>query len=112
MINATNFKSARIAAGLTQSQLARVTGIAGATIACYEQGVRTPSGKNLEILAAALGIRPEVLQVESPARQIAEENLRAAEARVNNLRGIDAERAKELDAEAESLIKEIDDAKV
>lgn len=112
MINSTNFKSARIAAGLTQGQLARVTGIAGATIACYEQGVRSPSGRNLEILAAAMGIRPEVLQIESPARQIAEENVRAAEARVDTLRGIDAERARELDAEAESLIKEIDNAKI
>ncbi len=48
-------------AGLSQRELARLSGVAQPNIAAYESGRRTPSPRMLERLAAAAKPRPSVL---------------------------------------------------
>lgn len=58
-------KTARLAKGLTQKQLAETTGIALRTIQNYELGERHPKKKSTyQILAAALGVQESSLMDE------------------------------------------------
>jgi transcriptional regulator with XRE-family HTH domain len=54
-------RNARIQAGLTQAELARLVGTDHTVIARYEAGERTPYVERLATLAAALGITPAAL---------------------------------------------------
>lgn len=49
-------RAARIAAGMTQAQLAKKLGIADVNISAVETGVRTPKIKTLKRYADALGV--------------------------------------------------------
>ena len=48
----TNLKSVRIAAGLSQSQLAQQTGVNFRMLQHYEQGVKNIDGAKIETLAS------------------------------------------------------------
>jgi len=52
--------AARLAAGLTQAELAELAATSQSAIACYESGVRQPSWQVLERLVAATGYTLEV----------------------------------------------------
>lgn len=52
----SRIKAAREAAGLTQEQLGEKLGVTGVTIMRYEKNQREPRQKQLERIAAALGI--------------------------------------------------------
>lgn len=55
-------KNARLAAGISQRELAEKTGLSKRTIQNYEMGARIPKSRDTyEILAKALGIKEEVL---------------------------------------------------
>ena len=51
----------RAAAGLSQEQLAELSGVGYGAISTYERGVHTPSPPNRRKLAAALGVSPSEL---------------------------------------------------
>lgn len=53
--------TARVAAGLTQEQLARRTGITQAALSRYENDMRFPDSDTLEQLASAVGVTPRLL---------------------------------------------------
>lgn len=57
----TRLRRARLAAGLTQHELAEQTGIVQSTIAAYESGGRTPSEDACRRILTATGVRPSVL---------------------------------------------------
>ena len=57
----TNLKKVRKSQGLTQKQLAEVSGVPRISIARYESGVVTPGGANLIRLATALKCPAEEL---------------------------------------------------
>ena len=48
----------RLAAGLSQAQLARAAGVPQPNVSAYENGRRTPSGEVLERISRALEVRP------------------------------------------------------
>lgn len=50
--------------GLTQAELARITGLSCGYIAAIEQGRRHPTVKTLAIIAEALGIDVEELYIK------------------------------------------------
>lgn len=54
-------RMAREQAGLTRSQLSEKTGLAVGTIGQYERGARHPKGRQLQLLADALGIPANML---------------------------------------------------
>jgi transcriptional regulator with XRE-family HTH domain len=54
---------ARLAAGLTMTQVARKTGVVPATVSRWENGVRTPSPEARARLTRALRVTPEELSV-------------------------------------------------
>lgn len=54
-------KAARLAAGLTQAQLAERLGIPQSSIARYEAGAREPLASTLKSMAEALGCTMEEL---------------------------------------------------
>ena len=63
---------ARLAAGLTMTQLAMKLGVASSTISRWENGVRTPSAQMWPCLAAALRLDPSLrnsVLAENPARR-------------------------------------------
>ncbi len=60
MENARDVTEIRRRAGLTQKQLADLSGVAQPNIAAYENGTRRPSAKMLARLAAAAKPRPSV----------------------------------------------------
>lgn len=65
---ASNLDYLRKARGLTQSQLAQISGLPRTTISYVESGLGNPSLKTLEKLAAALGIQyEELLSSPKPA---------------------------------------------
>jgi transcriptional regulator with XRE-family HTH domain len=82
----TNFKLARLAAGLTQIQLANLTGIPTNTIVAYEQGRWRARPERAALLAAALNVTLEYLQFEPPMQEIARAAVAAGEARVAKYR--------------------------
>lgn len=47
--------------GLTQTELAKLTGLSQGRIAQYEKGNTAPAGKALIDLSKALNIKPEIL---------------------------------------------------
>lgn len=51
----------RLAAGLTQQQLADIVGVKRLCVARWESGASVPNGKNLLSLADALGCEPSEL---------------------------------------------------
>jgi len=57
----TRLRRARLAAGLTQHELAEQTGIVQSTIAAYESGRRTPSEDACRRILTATGVRPSAL---------------------------------------------------
>lgn len=57
----------RLRAGLTQQQLADLSGVAQPNIAAYEKGARRPSAKMLARLAAAARPRPSAVLAEHRA---------------------------------------------
>lgn len=57
----TRFKRARLAAGLTQHELADHTGIAQSSIAAYESGARTPNEDTCRRILTATAVRPSDL---------------------------------------------------
>lgn len=52
---ATNIRTARLAADLTQAQLAAVLGIESMAVSKWERGLHSPSDSNLVALAERLG---------------------------------------------------------
>ncbi|MFE3558559.1 helix-turn-helix domain-containing protein [Streptomyces sp. NPDC059193] len=54
-------RRAREAVGLSQARLALRSGIKASLVKAYELGHRGPSPRNLVLLAAALGVQPQVL---------------------------------------------------
>lgn len=58
-------RQARLAAGLSTEELAGRLGRTRTTVARWEAGSRLPQPSNVQALAAALGVSPEVL-VEAP----------------------------------------------
>jgi hypothetical protein len=63
---AVALRDARIAAGLTQADLAGRTGTSQATISAYENGTKQPSVATLSRLLAATGSRLTVAQGAQP----------------------------------------------
>jgi predicted nucleotidyltransferase len=57
----TKIRDARLSAGLTQQDLAEMSGVAQPNIAAYERGARTPSAKMAGRLVAAARPLPSVL---------------------------------------------------
>lgn len=55
-----DIRSARLAAGMSQSQLAAAADVSQPNLSAYENGRRTPSPKVLERIARALLVRPSV----------------------------------------------------
>lgn len=53
---AENFRNARLAAGLTQRQVADALGLERTAIAQYERGISTPNFKNLSKICKILQI--------------------------------------------------------
>ena len=53
-----NIRSERLAAGLSQSQLARAAGVPQPNLSAYENGRRVPSPKMVERIRRALAVRP------------------------------------------------------
>ena len=53
---AESLKSHRLAAGLSQAELAKKAGINQATVSRYEEGSREPSWGHVQRIAAALGL--------------------------------------------------------
>lgn len=60
----TEVRDIRLAAGLTQDELAARSGVAQPNIAAYESGQRTPSAAMLKRLRAAAKPRPSVVLAE------------------------------------------------
>lgn len=60
----TEVRDIRLAAGLTQDELATRTGVAQPNIAAYESGQRTPSAAMLKRLRSAAKPRPSVVLAE------------------------------------------------
>jgi transcriptional regulator with XRE-family HTH domain len=58
---AERIKRARLAASLTQEQLARATGVASITVSRWERGKHEPLEHQYERLAKALGVEIEAL---------------------------------------------------
>lgn len=56
-----NLKTARVAAGMTQAELARRTGITERSIYNYEKNSRAPKIDVVDRFAQALGVQPETL---------------------------------------------------
>lgn len=62
-----NVVLARLAAGLTQEQLAETAGLSRTTVAQIESGSSDPRISTVELLARALGVDPLILLVGRPA---------------------------------------------
>lgn len=60
--------TARRARGLTQEQLADATGVSQAALSRWETSDRTPSHDSVELVAAALGVTPRLLEHASRIR--------------------------------------------
>ena len=58
---AENLKAARLAAGLTQKEVAERVGVAKSTYSLYESGKRAPVVKGIKQLAKALGVTADEL---------------------------------------------------
>lgn len=63
-------KEKRNAAGLTQSQLAELSGVAVITIRQYESNKRQPRADQLRAIASALGVTVDYLLDVKPARAV------------------------------------------
>ena len=59
-------RSARLRAGISQTQLAARSGISQSVISAYESGRREPSVAALRRLATALGTRVELVPIGAP----------------------------------------------
>jgi transcriptional regulator with XRE-family HTH domain len=57
-------KSLREKAGLSQSELSRMTGVSQRSISGYEAGSNSPSWENVQKLAAALNVSVAAFDVE------------------------------------------------
>jgi DNA-binding XRE family transcriptional regulator len=57
----------RLAAGLTQSQLAAVSGIAQADISRIERGLSNPTAETLHAIAGPLGVTLDLVPSQDPA---------------------------------------------
>lgn len=58
-------KAFRQAVGLTRSELAQQSGLTPASIRHYEEGRHYPNARSLSQLAEALGVTPEILEIDS-----------------------------------------------
>jgi len=67
-----SIKERRIAAGLTQTELAEKIGVSQATVGMWETGNRTPRASKLLELSKLLGCSVEDLLKNLPDTQIAE----------------------------------------
>lgn len=65
---ATLIRDARLAAGLSQAELARRAGTSQATVCAYERGGKNPSAATLERLLAASGQRLTTTPASRPVR--------------------------------------------
>jgi transcriptional regulator with XRE-family HTH domain len=63
---AASLREARLAAGLTQSALARRAGTSQATLSAYESGRKVPSLDTLERLLSAAGARLAIRRPTAP----------------------------------------------
>lgn len=63
---AVALRDARVAAGLTQAELARRAGTSQATVSAYENGSKQPSVATLSRLLAATGSRLTVARAAQP----------------------------------------------
>ena len=60
-------KELRIAAGLTQAQLAECIGVTQSQVAAWERGANYPNAQKLPVLAKALGVSINDLYKEESA---------------------------------------------
>jgi transcriptional regulator with XRE-family HTH domain len=65
---AGEIRSARLAAGLTQTELARRSGTSQATISAYEHATKTPSPSTLARVLGAAGRRLTTVPASAPVR--------------------------------------------
>jgi transcriptional regulator with XRE-family HTH domain len=68
MVISDLLRDARVAAGLTQSQLARASGTSQATLSAYEHGHKSPSASTLARILAAAGARLTTVPASRPVR--------------------------------------------
>ena len=61
-------RDARRRAGLTQAELAELSGTSQATLSAYERGGKTPSANTLARVLAAAGMRLTLAQATRPVR--------------------------------------------
>lgn len=71
-------RDARLAAGLSQSELSRRVQTSQATISAYETGAKQPSVATLSRLLAASGARLTVVPTAEPVREPSGRDLRRA----------------------------------
>ena len=71
-----NVRRERLAAGVTQEDLAHRTGWDRTYISDIERGIRNPSVRLLEDIATALGLHPALLLLEEPEAAIVRAALR------------------------------------
>ena len=57
----TNFKKARLKMGMSQKEIAITLGVSGPTVSDWENGKKTPSGKNLVSLSNLFGVSTDYL---------------------------------------------------
>lgn len=108
MTPAEQVRQARVRAALTQSELARRSGVRQPNIAAYENGSRSPSPQMLAKLLAAARPRPSVLLAER-RREVLH---LARRHRVRNVRvfGSVARREDTADSDVDLLVTFADDA--
>jgi transcriptional regulator with XRE-family HTH domain len=68
MKTAALLREARLAAGISQAELAARSGTSQATLSAYERGRKTPSAATLERLLAAAGRRLSTTAASRPVR--------------------------------------------
>ncbi len=78
-------RDARRRAGLTQAELARLSGTSQATLSAYERGGKTPSADTLARVLAAAGARLATVPATRPVRTPSAAALRGAARGLNEV---------------------------
>jgi DNA-binding XRE family transcriptional regulator len=66
---ARNLKSIRIANGLSQSEVAELSGLGSSAISRFENGVGRPRGSSIARLASAFGVKPSDLYAQPETKR-------------------------------------------
>lgn len=98
---ARTIREARLAAGLTQAELAERAGTSQAAISAYERGAKTPSAATLERLLAASGRRLTSASRSTPVRRPTRGELETASRHLLEVLGLAAMLPKRHAAEPE-----------